>query len=170
MKNKEPFINERLRKIDAFAQTLQDYLSPLGVPGGVVGPLRAAIKGVVNAGLKLAEQRTYPVPRRTGCRPGDNFDPRLMTAEGILPGSEEESELVEAGAKVGMVFSPPFLMMKYNLSGMPAWDVETVEGVELSRIIIRKGDVFCYTIKEGIDGRRSVEIPTAPKECGSIME
>ena len=45
--------------------------------------------------------------------------------------------------------------MDYS-KGMPAWKV-------LSEIIIREGNVLSYIMKEGTDGRMSVEIPKMQK-------
>lgn len=161
---------ERAKKIDALARTIHDYLRPLGIVDGsrVEDYLRDAINCAATTGLTFVQQIAYPLPRRTGCQPGDNFDPRLMIAEGIRPGSVEESRLVEAGARVAIILSPPFLGMKlyaaYKLPPYP--NVETTNDEELgtSTIIIRKGNVVCYTMKEGKDDGKSVEFPRMEEE------
>jgi len=115
--------------------------------------LRNAIESAVTLGLELVQRQGRLLPRKNGCRPGDVFDPRLMTAEGIRAGSAEESKLVKAGGRVAMVLSPPFLLMYYKHGTSPTWDVETVEvnsaprgDMLLSDLIIRKGNVLCYTM------------------------
>ena len=150
---------KRKKKIEEFAHTLHHYLSPLKTTEGamVESHLVDAVFFTTTAGITLAKEESYPVPRRNGCQPGDNFDPRLMIAEGIDEGSDEECQLVEAGGRIAMVLSPPFLRM-YFQSIHPVCDVETVEGEMLSQMIIQKGKVLCYTMKEGKDGGKSVEI------------
>jgi len=160
MKRNKRFELARAEKITALARTLDDYLIPLGINPEYVGQhyLQDPIEFATSSGLILAQQRTYPVPRRNGCRPGDIFNPFLMTADGILPGSDVESRLVEAGARVAMVLSAPFLAKGYDLYGVPAWDVETAEGDILAGIIVRKGNVICYTMKDCNDGSKSVKV------------
>jgi len=149
---------ERAKKIDALARTLHDYLRPLGTTEGMEDRLRYAIKVATRSGLELAQQIKHPVASTCGCRPGDDFDPRFMTAKGMPAGSDKESKLVEAGGRVAMVLSPPFLIMWYENNGNPAWDVETADIGGLSDYVIRKAEVICYTMKEDKDNGKFVEI------------
>ncbi|KAF8428390.1 hypothetical protein BGX38DRAFT_1234184, partial [Terfezia claveryi] len=89
MSGNQRFELERAKKIDALARTIHDFLRPLGIIEGsrVEDYLRDAINFAAEAGLTFMQQPIYPLPRRTGCQPGDNFDPRFMIAEGIRPGS-----------------------------------------------------------------------------------
>ncbi|RPB18249.1 hypothetical protein L211DRAFT_871870 [Terfezia boudieri ATCC MYA-4762] len=169
MRRNQPFELERAKKIDALVRTIHDYLRPLGIIDGssVEDYLRDAINCAATAGLTFVRDTGYPLPRRTGCQPGDNFDPRLMIAEGIRPGSAEESRLVEAGARVAIILSPPFLEMRlYKTYRFPLPNVETTNDEELgtSTQIIRKGNVVCYTMKEGKNDGKSVEFPRMEEE------
>ncbi|KAF8428402.1 hypothetical protein BGX38DRAFT_1147024 [Terfezia claveryi] len=168
--NKDPqrFEPERAKRVDALARTLHDYLRALGIIEGLSELslevyLRDAINYAAATGLQLAQFKCFGVARRNGCRPGDPFDPRLMTARFILPGSVKESELVKAGARVALVLSPPFVQMRYDLYGQPR-HVETLEGEELNAVTLQKGDVVCYIMKEGRDGGKSVEFPMEEEE------
>jgi len=159
MKGNKRFELARAEKIDALARTLHNYLSPLGFTAGSGQHyLQEPIEFATSSGLMLAQQRTYPTPRRNGCRPGDIFNPLLMTADRTRPGSIEESQLVEAGARVAMVLSPSFLGKGYDRHGNIFCDVETAEGNVLRDMIIRKADVLCYIMKDCNDGGKSVKV------------
>ncbi|RPB28782.1 hypothetical protein L211DRAFT_844860 [Terfezia boudieri ATCC MYA-4762] len=161
-KDPQRFERERAKSVDALARTLHGYLRPLGIIEGLKLKfdlhLRDAINCAAETGLELAQFRCSAVARKNGCRPGDHFDPRLMTARFICPGSVMESRLVEEGARVAIVLSPLFVKMRYKRCGQP-WDVENMEIQELSRIILQKGNVVCYIMKEGKEGGKSVEFP-----------
>ncbi|KAF8428400.1 hypothetical protein BGX38DRAFT_1334680 [Terfezia claveryi] len=164
-KDPQRFESERAKRVDALARSLHDYLRPLGIIEGLrlEDYLRDAINCAAATGLELAQFKCFAAARRNGCRPGDPFDPRLMTARFIFPGSVKESELVKAGARVALVLSPPFVQMRYDLFGQPR-GVETLEGEELSAFTLQKGDVVCYIMKEGRDGGKSVEFPMEEEE------
>ena len=166
LKGNKRFELERAKKIDALAHTLHDYLSPLGVTEveGMEGYLRDAVKSAATSGLTLVQQTICVLPHENGCRPGDVFDPRLMTAEGIRPGSDEESELVEAGARVALVLSPPFVLLHLLPNVARAPKEEVLVNETLWEAIIRKGNIVCYTMKEGNDGEKLVEISGAEKK------
>ena len=160
MKGNKRFQLQREKRIKEFAHTLQDYLTPLGITEGlrVEDCLQKAIRSATESGLTLAQQQCCQMPRRNGCRPGDNFDPCLMTAEGIDEGSDEESQLVEAGGRIAMILSPPFAHAAPSDCYNPIGDMEAAIGQRLSNMLIQKGKVLCYTMKEGKDGGKSVEI------------
>ncbi|RPB18250.1 hypothetical protein L211DRAFT_843836 [Terfezia boudieri ATCC MYA-4762] len=159
-KNPQRFELERAKTIDALARTLHTYLRPLGTIERMEDHLRDVIRHAAETGLELAQFKVYAVVRRNGCRPGDHFDPRLMTAAYIPPrkGMESESELVTAGARVAIVLSPLLVQNVHNYYGQRC-DVENMEVNELSNYILEKGNVVCYIVKEGRDGEKSVEFP-----------
>ncbi|RPB18869.1 hypothetical protein L211DRAFT_843165 [Terfezia boudieri ATCC MYA-4762] len=157
-KNPQPFEPERAERIDALARTLHNYQRPLGTIKGLrmEDHLRDVIRHAAETGLELAQFKAYAVVRRNGCRPGDHFGPRLMTAYSIPPRDGMESELVKAGARVAIVLSPLLVQGIHNGCGQ-RYDVENMEANELSRLILKKGKVVCYIVKEGRDGEKSVE-------------
>ncbi|RPB18873.1 hypothetical protein L211DRAFT_853722 [Terfezia boudieri ATCC MYA-4762] len=157
-KNPQRFEPERAKRIDALARTLHNYVRPLGAIEGLrmEDHLRDVIRRTAETGLELAQFKAYPVVRRNGCRPGDHFDPRLMTAFSIPRMDGMESELVKAGARVAIVLSPLLVQGIHKGCGQ-RYDVENMEANEVSRLILKKGNVVCYIVKEGRDGEKSVE-------------
>ena len=158
LKGSTPLELRRKDKTVELARALYNYLCPLGAIARMEGGLQDVIGYAVCTGLELMYERDFHLPSKNWCRPGDDFDPRLMIAEGILPDSKKEGELMEAGGRVAMVLSPPYLSLGYKEGGNLDWNVEPTDVTELENILVRKAAVLCYTMKEGKDGGISAEI------------